>query len=66
MTKAKRLLLFPALAIALLLGYLLLWPVPISPQAWTPPPAPSLTGQYQLNSSLAGIERLSLGLDATG
>ena len=29
-----------------LLGYLLAWPVPIDPQAWTPPAAPALTGPY--------------------
>ncbi|MFS8084464.1 MAG: SMP-30/gluconolactonase/LRE family protein [Acidobacteriota bacterium] len=46
--------------IALLLGYLLLWPVPINPAAWTPPPAPELTGVYAQNSELARIERLSV------
>src|SRR5229473_7316941 len=44
--------------IALLIGYLLLWPVPINPAAWTPPPAPELTGVYAQNSELARIERL--------
>ena len=47
-------------AVVLLLAYLLLWPVPISPAAWTPPPAPELTGQYAQNSSLAQIERLKI------
>ena len=61
MTKAKRLFLLFAVAIAIVLLYLLFWPVPISPQAWTPPPAPPLTGQYQQNSRLATVERLSLG-----
>jgi sugar lactone lactonase YvrE len=65
MTKARRLLLFLAVPIAIVLLYLLVWPVPISPQAWTPPPAPPLTGQYQQNSKLAGVERLSLGTGAT-
>lgn len=41
--------------------YLLLWPVPISPSAWTPPPAPQLTGPYAQNSRLAGVERLDAG-----
>jgi len=41
--------------------YLLLWPVPISPVAWNPPPAPALTGPYQQNSLLSPVERLSLG-----
>jgi sugar lactone lactonase YvrE len=44
--------------IALLIGYLLLWPVAISPAAWTPPAAPELTGIYAQNSELAKIERL--------
>jgi sugar lactone lactonase YvrE len=45
---------------ALLIGYLLLWPVPINPAAWTPPPAPELTGVYAQNSELARIERLKV------
>ena len=46
--------------VVLLLGYLLLWPVPINPAAWTPPPAPELTGVYAQNSELARVERLSV------
>src|SRR5882724_5740088 len=46
--------------VALLIGYLLLWPVPINPAAWTPPPAPELTGVYAQNSELARIERLKV------
>ena len=57
----RRLLLFLPLIILGLGLYLLAWPVPIAPQAWTPPPAPSLTGPYQQNNLLAAIERLSLG-----
>jgi len=41
--------------------YLLLAPVPITPGAWTPPVAPTLTGQYEQNNRLAPVERLSLG-----
>jgi sugar lactone lactonase YvrE len=60
---AKRILrLLIALSLLVVL-YLLLWPVFISPQAWTPPTAPPLTGQYQQNSRLASTERLSLGTD---
>jgi len=47
--------------IAIVLLYLVFWPVPIAPKAWTPPSAPSLAGVYQPNSQLQGIERLSLG-----
>lgn len=49
------------LIIAALAIYLLLAPVSITPGAWTPPPAPALTGQYQQNTRLAAIERLTLG-----
>src|SRR6185312_423530 len=61
MSKAKRLVLFIALLLAIVVLYFLMWPVPISPVAWTPPTAPPLTGQYQQNSQLANTERLSLG-----
>lgn len=57
----KRLLLLLLLLIGATLLYLLFWPVPISPAAWTPPTAPPLTGQYQQNSRLANTERLSVG-----
>lgn len=46
--------------VVLLLGYLLLWPVPINPAAWTPPTAPELTGVYAQNSELSRIERLNV------
>lgn len=61
MSKLKRVFLIIVLLIALVLLYLLFWPVAISPQAWTPQPAPPLTGPYQQNSALAQTERLSLG-----
>src|SRR6185312_2332133 len=50
-----------AVLIGIAVLYLLFWPVPISPVAWTPPPAPPLTGPYQQNAVLAKTERLSLG-----
>jgi sugar lactone lactonase YvrE len=46
--------------IAGLIGYLILWPVPINPSAWTPPAAPGLTGVYAQNSELARVERLHI------
>jgi len=61
MTKSKLLLFVLADFIILIVVYLLVFPVPISPGAWSPPAAPALTGQYQQNSRLAGVERLSLG-----
>ena len=47
--------------LAIALAYLLLVPVPISPGAWTPPTAPPLTGQYEKNTRLSPVQRLSLG-----
>ena len=61
MTLIKRLALFLILVIAALVLYVILTPVPIAPAAWTPPVAPTLTGQYQENSRLAAIQKLSLG-----
>ncbi len=43
-------------------AYLLFWPVPIEPQAWTPPPAPSLKeGPYAYNEKLKDIEHMAQG-----
>jgi sugar lactone lactonase YvrE len=66
MAKVKRLFLFFAALIAIGVLYLLFWPVPISPQAWTPPTAPPLTGAYQQNQLLSGVERLPLVPPGTG
>ncbi|MGH9970722.1 MAG: SMP-30/gluconolactonase/LRE family protein [Pyrinomonadaceae bacterium] len=57
----RRLLSFVLLLVAAVVLYLLLWPMPISPAAWTPPPTPPLSGDYEANSRLSGVERLSLG-----
>jgi sugar lactone lactonase YvrE len=63
----KSRLILPALVLfASLILYLLFWPVPISPQAWSPPAAPTLTGEYQQNSTLATTSRLSLGTEDRG
>ena len=61
MSLKKRLGLGVVLIIALALAYLLFAPVPINPGAWTPPVAPTLTGQYQQNTRLAPVQKLSLG-----
>lgn len=47
------------LVVALLL-YLLLWPVPIDPVAWTPPENPGLTGHYAENNMLSQARLYSL------
>ena len=61
MTKRKILLGFLAL-LGVLVLYLLLWPVPIDPEAWTPPEAPKLEGVYATNTRLSGVERLRGGM----
>ncbi|MGA9998198.1 MAG: SMP-30/gluconolactonase/LRE family protein [Pyrinomonadaceae bacterium] len=61
MAKRKILLSLLVLILALLL-YLLFWPVPITPAAWTPPTPPALAGVYEQNTKLAGVERLSVGV----
>src|SRR2546421_5172936 len=48
------------LVVVLITAYILGWPVPINPSAWTPPLAPELTGVYALNSELSKIERLKV------
>lgn len=48
--------------IALLGLYLVVWPVPIEPEAWTPPEAPGLAGVYAPNDRLASVERLARGV----
>ena len=57
----KRLILRSSIAlVVVLLIYLLTWPVPINPVAWSPPPAPELTGPYAPNSELTSIEKLKI------
>ena len=47
--------------IALLLAYLLFWPVPISPQSWTPPDAPATdAGPFAVNQRLKAAEVLAV------
>ncbi|HXC71398.1 MAG TPA: SMP-30/gluconolactonase/LRE family protein [Pyrinomonadaceae bacterium] len=61
MSVKKRLGLFIVLILTATLAYLLFAPVPINPAAWTPPAAPALTGQYERNSRLSTVQKLSLG-----
>ncbi len=49
--------------IALVLAYLLVWPVPIEPLAWRAPPNPGYTGAFAINKRLAGVELLPIGPD---
>ena len=45
------------------LAYLLFWPGPIEPEAWTPPQAPPLEGIYAPNTLLEAVERIGTGVD---
>jgi len=58
----KKLLMFLCGIVVLLVLYLLFWPVPIDPAAWTPPEAPALEGEYAVNDALAAVERLESGM----
>ncbi|MDR3417907.1 MAG: SMP-30/gluconolactonase/LRE family protein [Nevskia sp.] len=51
-----------ALVVLAASGYLLFWPVPIDPAAWTAPPSPALTGPYALNQDLGPAQRLGTGV----
>lgn len=42
-------------ALLLLSGWLLCWPIPYEPIAWTPEPAPALSGPFAADERLAGI-----------
>ena len=53
-----KLIKYLSVALIPLLAYLLLWPVPITPKPWTPPP-PSRA--YPYNDELKGIEKLAVG-----
>jgi sugar lactone lactonase YvrE len=57
----RKLVAIVLLIVGAALIYLLFAPVPITPAAWTPPAAPTLTGQYERNTRLAPVEKLSLG-----
>jgi len=50
----------------LLLGYLLFWPIPISPVAWDAPPGPRLAGPYAPNDALAAAQLFGSRADAYG
>jgi len=47
--------------IAVIVGYLLLWPSPIDPVAYDPPPKPEMTGPFTPNDRLASAEILAAG-----
>ena len=48
------------LVIGVLVAYLLFWPVPIEPIAWTPSVDPGYVGLYQANDKMAAAEYIDL------
>src|SRR5688500_14788255 len=61
MSLKKRFGILILLILGAALAYLLFAPVPIAPAAWTPPVAPTLTGQYEKNTRLSPVQKLYLG-----
>ncbi|TVQ10081.1 MAG: SMP-30/gluconolactonase/LRE family protein [Bacteroidetes bacterium] len=60
-TILKRTAMGIVLFFAIIILYLLLWPVKIDPAAWTPPAAPELSGVFTENNLLSGVEKLAGG-----
>ena len=61
MSRKKRFGLIILFIILNVIMYLVTFPVPIAPAAWTPPAAPTLTGQYAQNTRLSTVQKISLG-----
>jgi len=53
-----RALKFVAVLAVILLAYLLVWPVPVSPKAWVEPPLASYTGDFVVNNKLSDFTKL--------
>ena len=49
-----------------IIAYLLLWPVPISPQSWDAPQSEGYTGAFAANAELAGLTEIDLPGDHYG
>ena len=58
---ARKLPVAIAVILALVVAYLLLWPVPVDPVAWQAPAAPGYAGPFARNERLKGLEMLSIG-----
>jgi sugar lactone lactonase YvrE len=52
----RKILIIILILVILPIVYLLIWPVPIDPVAWTPPKAPELTGPLAPNRALVGAD----------
>ncbi len=49
--------------VILVLGYLLLWPVPIAPVSWQAPSSNGFSGQFAENTRLSGLMLIALDSD---
>ena len=58
----NRSLIVLAIAVGLLLSYLLAWPVPIEPVAWQAPESPGLTEPFGRNDALSNAKAFDLGV----
>jgi sugar lactone lactonase YvrE len=59
----RKLLAVLGLIVAALAAYLLLWPVPVQPVAWVAPEAPGYVAPHAVNTKLAGLQGIDLGVD---
>ncbi len=59
----RRFLIVLLTIVVVLAAYLLLWPVPVQPAAWSAPQAPGYTGPHAVNTRLANLQTISLGGD---
>lgn len=59
----KKILAAVGIALAGLVAYLCLWPVPIAPQSWEAPAAPGYTGPFAANNKLAKLQTIPLGTE---
>ena len=50
--------------LALVVAYLLFWPVPIAPVVWNAAPAPGYVGPHAVNQKLASLQSIDLGGDS--
>ena len=57
----RKLGLLATLPIVAAVLYLTLWPVPVEPVAWTPPPSPGYQGPFARNERLRAMEQLAFG-----
>ncbi len=56
----KKVLYGLGIVIVLLAAYLLLWPVPVQPVAWSAPTAPGYVGVHAVNTKLANLQIIDL------